>query len=152
MSLPISNEMVVNSDKTTTSGEKSISNVNPNNTIIKLETTAENVGTSDEVLNGPKKLNSEDKQNEESTDQVTQSLMKVSDDVESTEKNKSSENVVDKPVLQDPDCIEDRFRVDRKNLEQMLQGLQFNILSNTLFHKNYIFYKSKNKISYTKIL
>lgn len=152
MSLPISNEMVVNSDKTTTSGEKSISNVNPNNTIIKLETTAENVGTSDEVLNGPKKLNSEDKQNEESTDQVTQSLMKVSDDVESTEKNKSSENVVDKPVLQDPDCIEDRFRVDRKNLELMLQGLQFNILSNTLFHKNYIFYKSKNKISYTKIL
>lgn len=122
MSLPISNEMVVNSDKTTTSGEKSISNVNPNNTIIKLETTAENVGTSDEVLNGPKKLNSEDKQNEESTDQVTQSLMKVSDDVESTEKNKSSENVVDKPVLQDPDCIEDRFRVDRKNLEQMLQA------------------------------
>jgi len=122
MSLPISNEMVVNSDKTATSGEKSISNVNPNNTIIKLETTADNAGTSDEVLNDPKKLNSEDKQNEESTDQTTQSLMKVSDEIKSLEKNKNSENVVDKQVVQDPDCIEDRFRVDRKNLEQMLQA------------------------------
>jgi len=124
MSLPISNEMVVNSDKTTASGEKSLRNVNSNNTIIKFETTADHAGTSDGIPNDSNKLKLDNRQNETSTDTVTQSIMKTSTEVKSLEKDNSSVNLVEKsaPVLQDPDCIEDRFRVDRRNLEQMLQA------------------------------